>query len=57
MSVYASETHSSASAPIQYGAVPAFSAHLDTPDAWLMRFSGGFMMFMSFPSLDVKILE
>lgn len=37
MAVYASETHSCVAAPIQYGAVPAFAAHRDTPQGQYMR--------------------
>eukprot|EP00435_Cladocopium_sp_Y103_P045644 s194_g13.t1 len=37
MAVYASETHSSVSAPIQFGSIPAFQTHQDSEDARAMR--------------------
>ena len=37
MAVYASETHSCVAAPIQYGAVPAFTAHRDTAEGRQVR--------------------
>lgn len=37
MAVYASETHSSVSAPIQFGSIPAFQTHHDSEEAQAMR--------------------
>jgi len=37
MAILASETHSSASGPIQFASIPGYTSHLDTPDGLEMR--------------------